>query len=87
MLEELLSALIPQGKKVLDTKKIDKNIKTLLEYKWFEDLYGDENYRHLFFSNRKIRSYLESDKRVTKLIASSINQEKFIGLLNDQIRQ
>lgn len=86
MLEDLLSGVIPQGIKVLNTKKINKNINKLLNNRWFKELYENENYRHLFFSNRKVRSFLESERRVNKIIINSSKREKFISLLKAQLK-
>ncbi|KOS68810.1 hypothetical protein AEA09_09840 [Lysinibacillus contaminans] len=86
MLEEILSAFIPMGDKALDTKKIDKNIKILQSEKWFQELYSQEQYRRLFIMNRKIRTYLESNKRTQTLIREVEKQKKFIILLHEQIK-
>ncbi|WML48686.1 hypothetical protein RCG23_00605 [Neobacillus sp. PS3-34] len=69
----------------LNTQKIDKNIKFLLQYEWFKEIYEDEKYRRLFFVNRKIRGYLQSSIRTKKIISNQKSQEKFISFLNKQL--
>ena len=84
-LQDLLTALIPQRGTGLDTKKIDNNINKLLTSEWFKELYNNEKYRRLFITNRKIRSYLESKRRVKKLFNNSAKQEELKKLLDGEL--
>jgi hypothetical protein len=68
----------------LDTQTIDRHIKELNEHRWFNSLYEDENYRNLFFTNVHVRHYLESKRRVNKLINHPLTREKFIIFLEKQ---
>ncbi|WP_226536819.1 hypothetical protein [Fictibacillus halophilus] len=68
----------------LDTKTIDRHIKELNEHRWFNSLYEDENYRKLFFTNLQVRHYLESKRRVNKMINNPLFREKFIIFLEKQ---
>lgn len=52
----------------LNTKKIDRHIEKLKNYSWFNELYESEEHRQSFFVNFKIRKYLESSLRVSRLI-------------------
>ncbi|KAA0966245.1 hypothetical protein FQ087_08400 [Sporosarcina sp. ANT_H38] len=84
MLEDLLTALIPNGTNSLDTQKIDKNIEMLMQHSWFKNIYDDERYRRLFFGNRKVRKYLQNTYRVKRIIKKEKVRQKFILLLNEQ---
>lgn len=86
MIEDLLSAFLPQGKTGLDTKKIDSHINYLLKDMWFKELYGNEKYKHLFYTNRKVRHYLESKRRVDNLLHDEKKRNKLINLLESQLK-
>lgn len=68
----------------LDTKTIDRHIQELNEHQWFNKIYENENYRKLFFTNVHVRRYLESKRRVRKLINDPYAREKFIIFLEKQ---
>ncbi|MFD1356801.1 hypothetical protein ACFQ4X_02730 [Fictibacillus halophilus] len=68
----------------LDTKTIDRHIQVLNEHRWFSKIYEDANYRKLFFTNVHVRRYLESKRRVSKLINNPYAREKFIIFLEKQ---
>lgn len=69
----------------LDTKKIDKHIEELRNYKWFNELYNDEKYHRLFFVNRKVREFLQSRILMRRLINNSNTQKTFQSLLDKQL--
>jgi hypothetical protein len=69
----------------LDTKKIDKHIEELRNYKWFNKLYNDEKYHRLFFVNRKVRKFLQSRILMKRLINNSNTQKTFQSLLDKQL--
>ncbi|EJQ73054.1 hypothetical protein COM21_25750 [Bacillus toyonensis] len=71
----------------LNTKKIDKNILYLQQYKWFQDLYNDDKYRKLFITNYKIRSYLQSTIRIRLLVNNKTRQKQFCKMLDLQIKK
>lgn len=71
----------------LNTKKIDRNIKKLLECDWFKEIYESNTYHRLFFVNRKVREYLQSNIRTNKIIANQKAQEKFVSFLNKQLNK
>ena len=67
LLEEFLESIfVSDGS--LDTRKIDKNIDIMRTQGWFKVLYEDEKYHRLFFTNRHIRHYLQSNHRTKKII-------------------
>lgn len=68
----------------LNTKKIDRNIEKLLEFDWFSKLYTNETYHRLFFVNKRIRYYLQSSRRVKKIIRSKKAQQKLLSLLEKE---
>lgn len=70
----------------LDTRKIDRNIVRLKELDWFKTIYDEERYHRLFFINRNIRGYLQSTRRVNKIIRSEQAQIKFMRFLDKQIQ-
>ena len=84
LLEFLLRLSSPGMFIGLDTKTIDRHIKELNEHRWFNSLYEDKNYRTLFFTNVHVRRYLESKRRVNKLINNPLAREKFIIFLEKQ---
>ena len=71
----------------LNTQKIDRNIDKLKQYEWFKDLYEDEMYRRLFFVNRHIRAYLQSSLRVNRMMRNKEAQQRFLRLLDKQIKR
>lgn len=70
----------------LNSRKIDKNIVELRSFTWFNELYENEEHHRSFFINLKIRKYLESSIRVSKLIRNEKEQRKFILLLEEVAR-
>ncbi|CAH0296434.1 hypothetical protein SRABI96_04442 [Peribacillus sp. Bi96] len=84
---EILSSFIYFGDDSLHTKKIDRNIKSLKRNKWFNDLYEDENYHRLFFVNKRVRKFLQSNFRVKRLVKRKKNQKKFLMFLNEQLKR
>ncbi|WP_394603403.1 hypothetical protein [Fictibacillus sp. UD] len=72
-------------KDTLDTQKIDRHIEILKEYDWFKRIYEQEKYHRLFFINRHVRG-LESKARVNKMIQKPEAQQKFINLLEKQLK-
>jgi len=85
MIEELLSGFIPLGNRALNTQKINKNIEKLSSHDWFKELYNNETYRKVFLFNRVIRRYLESDRKVDKLVHNLKKREQFLKLLHEQM--
>ena len=73
------------GKRV-NTQNIEKNIEKLKGYPWFNELYENEEHHRSFFVSFKIRKYLESSLRVSKLIRSEKEREKFILMLEEVAR-
>ncbi|MBK5473053.1 MULTISPECIES: hypothetical protein [Bacillus] len=71
----------------LNTRKIDRNIKCLQNYEWFQQIYNDTKYRKLFFTNYKVRSYLQSTIRVKLIIRNEKNRQKFYAVLDNQIKR
>ncbi|WP_442598806.1 hypothetical protein [Neobacillus sp. D3-1R] len=69
----------------LDTRMVDRHINELKQYSWFLLLYEDEKFRRLFYTNYKIRKYLESPFRVERLMKNSHAQEKFKQYLGKQL--
>ena len=69
MLYEIISGLLQSigQDSSLNTKKIDKHIKQLRKYEWFNDLYVSKSYHHLFFGNRKVRKHLQSGLTTRKI--------------------
>lgn len=65
----------------LNTRKIDKNIEELRQLEWFNDLYENERHHKSFFINLKVRKYLESSIRVSRLKSNEREQKKFSQLL------
>jgi len=59
--------LITSSNSSLNTRKIDKNIEKLRELKWFSCLYENERHQKSFFVNLKVRKYLQSTIRVSRL--------------------
>ncbi|MGG0738177.1 hypothetical protein [Niallia taxi] len=79
-----LSSSSPFMDTTLNTKKIDRNIGKLTQFSWFKNLYEDEEYRRLFFVNRKVRNYLQNPIRVHALIKGKQAQKRFHALLDKQ---
>ncbi|MFJ5564297.1 nitrite reductase [Lysinibacillus xylanilyticus] len=65
----------------LDSRKIERNIKKLRLFSWFNELYEDDRHHSSFFINKHVRKYLESSIRVYLLKSSEKEQMKFIHLL------
>ena len=72
--------------KGLNTQNIEKNIEKLKGYSWFNELYENEEHHRSFFVSLKIRKYLESSLRVSKLIRKEKERLKFILLLEEAAR-
>jgi hypothetical protein len=70
--------------KTVNTRKIDKNIEKLKHYNWFNTLYDNHKYHRLFFVNRNVRKYLQSERRVRRLIKSSKAKQRFKNLLEKE---
>ena len=81
-----VSLLDLSGGKGLNTQNIEKNIKRLKGYSWFNELYENEEHLRSFFVSLKIRKYLESSLRVSKLIRSEKERETFILMLEEVAR-
>jgi hypothetical protein len=71
----------------LDTRRIDAHIEELKEYDWFNRLYHDEKYRKRFFTNVHVRKYLQSRRRVNKIMDNPAAREKFVMLLEKQVKK
>jgi hypothetical protein len=71
----------------LNTRKIDKNIELLKQQGWFKRIYEDEKYRRLFFSNKYVRAYLQSNYRVKRIIRNESAQKKLLNLLDKQLKR
>ncbi|WP_223596771.1 hypothetical protein [Neobacillus bataviensis] len=82
---ELLGLALDGGSTGLDTRKIDRNIERLKQQGWFKSIYEDEKYHRLFFTNRHIRAYLQSNFRVNKIISNEKAQKKLLNLLDEQL--
>lgn len=83
----LFSGVSPfMGSTTLDTKKIDGNIEKLRQLSWFNKLYQDDKFHRLFFTHRKVRSYLQSSFRVNRIMKSKHAQEKFTSFLQKQVQ-
>ncbi|MFL0365619.1 hypothetical protein ACH0BF_21655 [Pseudobacillus sp. 179-B 2D1 NHS] len=82
---DFLSVGIYVDNGIWDTKKIGGNIEQLRKYDWFESIYTDERYHRLFFTNRKVRCYLQSSIRVKRIMKNERAQKKLIGLLNKRL--
>ncbi|KPN96320.1 hypothetical protein [Lysinibacillus sp. ZYM-1] len=74
------------GRTTLHTSKIDHNIERLRQYDWFEQIYRHDRYRRLFFANRHVRKYLQSDWRVHRIIKKKQARAKFIDFLTKQLK-
>ncbi|WP_342041936.1 hypothetical protein [Bacillus sp. OTU2372] len=86
LLEEFIEAIfVSDGN--LDTRKIDKNIDILRTQGWFKVIYEDEKYHRLFFTNKHIRRYLQSNNRTKKIIRSNKAREKFLMILDKQLKR
>ncbi|PLS08623.1 hypothetical protein CVD27_02755 [Neobacillus cucumis] len=84
---DLLGPFFAGSSTVLNTKKIDKNIEILKHQDWFKRIYEDEKYHKLFFTNKYVRAYLQSNFRVKKIVRNEKNQKKFLNLLDIQLRR
>ncbi len=85
-LSDILSGISFGSSTTLNTKKIDKNIKNLQQYNWFNEIYQDDIYRKLFFANRNVRNYLQNNFRVKKIMKTKQAQKRFIDYLNKQLK-
>ncbi|MEH7378166.1 MULTISPECIES: hypothetical protein [Bacillaceae] len=83
---DLLDAMFTGSTTGLDTRRIDRNIEQLKQQDWFKKIYNDEKYRRLFYVNRHVRGYLQSTRRVKKIIRNQKAQKKLMVLLNKQIQ-
>lgn len=80
----ILSPVAPILDFGLNTKKIDANIQGLLKYSWFDELYSNDKFRHLFFANKHVRKKLSSDIYVNLLSRHKKTQEKFHRFLEKE---
>lgn len=80
----ILSPVAPIFYFGLNTKKIDANIQRLLKYSWFDELYSNDKFRHLFFANKHVRKKLSSDIYVKLLSRHKKTQEKFYRFLEKE---
>lgn len=87
-LSDVLSSLVPiiDTPKSLNTKKINKHIALLKQQHWFRNIYEDDKYYALLFGNRRVRFYLQSSLRVKRMIYKEKVQEKFLALLNKELK-
>ncbi|SMQ80673.1 hypothetical protein SAMN05444673_3976 [Bacillus sp. OV166] len=85
LLGEFLEAIVVSDGS-LDTRKIDKNIDILRTQGWFKVIYEDEKYHRLFFTNKHIRRYLQSNYRTKRIMRSNKGREKFLMILNKQLK-
>jgi len=72
------------GQPTLHTRKIDQNIARLQHCDWFHDIYHHDQYRSLFFANRHVRKYLQSNVRVKRMMKNKQAQERFLQFLHKQ---
>jgi hypothetical protein len=86
LLGEFLEAIVVSDGR-LDTRKIDKNIDILRTQGWFKVIYEDEKYHRLFFTNKHIRRYLQSNYRTKRIMRSNKGREKFLMILNKQLKR
>ncbi len=88
-LSDILSSLGPiiDNPKTLNTRKINKHILLLKQQHWFKNIYDNREYYALLFGNRRVRSYLQSSFRVHRMIRKKKVQEKFIILLNKEVKK
>lgn len=84
LISDLLGSAGQSGS--INTQKVDRHIARLNEHSWFKDIYTDEKYRRLFFVNRHVRAYLQSSFRVNKLMRDSEARERFLRLLDKQLK-
>jgi|GEM_PF-810649 len=70
----------------LDSRKIERNIRKLKLFSWFNELYEDDRHHSSFFINLQVRKYLESSIRVSLLKSSEKEQKKFVQLLEKVAR-
>ncbi|MEH7417249.1 hypothetical protein V7266_18355 [Neobacillus drentensis] len=83
----LIEVLFGGSSTGLDTKKIDNNIELLKKQGWFKQIYEDEKYHKLFFTNKHVRGYLQSTLRVKKMIQNNKSQKKLLSLLESQLKR
>lgn len=81
----LLEVLFDGYSTGLDTRKIDNNIEQLKQQAWFKKIYEDDKYHRLFFTNKHVRRYLQSNFRVKRIIRSHKAQRKLLLLLDKQL--
>jgi len=84
---DLLSGMGGVNTGGLNTKKIDKNIEQLKQQEWFEKIYEDKEYHRLFYTNKHVRSYLQSSIRVKIIIRNNKGQGKLMSILDKQLKQ
>ncbi|MBV7504163.1 hypothetical protein KW850_02650 [Bacillus sp. sid0103] len=82
---DLLGLIATSSTAGLDTRKIDQNIEQLKKHDWFKKIYAQEKYRRLFYVNRHVRRYLQSNLRVKKMFYNQRAQKKLLVLLNKQL--
>ncbi|MDN3233117.1 hypothetical protein [Priestia megaterium] len=87
-LSDVLSSLVPviDTPKSLNTQKINKHIELLKQQHWFRNIYEDDKYYALLFGNRRVRFYLQSSLRIKRMIHKKKVQEKFLKLLNKELK-
>lgn len=83
---ELLTGIFGLSSETLNTQKIDKNIEKLRSNSWFEQIYQDETYHRLFFVSRKVRGYLQSSRRVNRIMTTEKARSSFIQLLESCVK-
>ncbi|MDD1515925.1 hypothetical protein [Priestia megaterium] len=83
---DLLSGGVGFSTNVLDTRKIDSNIRLLRQHEWFKKIYENNQYYPLLIGNREVRAYLQSNFRVKRMIRNERSQAKFLLLLNKEIK-
>ncbi|MEH7590774.1 hypothetical protein V7247_28970 [Priestia megaterium] len=85
-ISDLLSGGIGFSTGVLDTRKIDSNIRLLRQQEWFKKIYENNQYYSLLIGNREVRTYLQSNFRVKRMIHNEKSQAKFLLLLNKELK-
>lgn len=85
LLGEFLEAIVVSDGS-LDTKKIYKNIDILRTQGWFKVIFEGEKYQRLFFTNRHIRRYLQSNNLTKKIIRSHKAREKFLMIVDKHLK-
>ncbi|MED4261683.1 hypothetical protein [Priestia aryabhattai] len=85
-ISDFLSSGVGFSTGVLDTRKIDSNIRLLREQEWFKKIYENNQYYSLLIGNREVRAYLQSNFRVKRMIRNEKSQAKFLLLLNEKLK-